>query len=534
MSGPVVGNFRMDGRLGSGTFATVWLAWDPDLERQVAIKVLADNWSVDEDIRRRFLEEARILWRLDNPRIVRVFSTGTLDDGRPYFVMEYADRRSLLERIQAHKEQQTQFSVGEAISLSLRIAEGLIVAHANGVVHRDLKPSNILFSTMRSSSGNSNEKERLMLADFGIARRLEGTARMTIAAGTPFYMAPEQADPTPTKGPSERSDIYSAATILYELLAGAVPYPFENVSEIRRAQERRNRTSIQSIRTDVPDGLARVIDKGLEPDPDARFASAQEWADALSPYAVAGYEEETNDVAMRQTITNDRTTSHDEEGHAGPDRRQERRPVTGVFTRLSRSQRLGTGVAVAFLILLGVIRVHPWDIHHGGIATPTVTAQPTPSATSTQQSNAPTATAPPTVTSTNTVTGLQQLKDTFSLMNTNECIQNALRPGTDAVYGCDDMNYHVTYTDYISNIEMVLNYTNLRSNYSTTAENWSYKSNPNVIQGQYLEFVDQNGFAEIFWTFNNQHMSGEAVAPDSSMVNLKQWWSTVANVKPAG
>src|SRR5713101_4910353 len=94
-----LGRYRAERRLGTGAFATVWLAHDDALEAQVAIKVLADNWAHDDDIRRRFMEEARILWRLDSDRIVRVHAVDTLEDGRPYFVMDYADLGSLADRM---------------------------------------------------------------------------------------------------------------------------------------------------------------------------------------------------------------------------------------------------------------------------------------------------------------------------------------------------------------------------------------------------------------------------------------------------
>ena len=286
MSMPPIGNYRLERRLGSGTFATVWLGWDPDLERHVAVKILADNWSMDEDVRNRFLQEAKILWRLDHPRIVRVFLNGTLADGRPYFVMEYADGGSLHDRIHERKAQGRSFSISEAVSMSCDIADGLIVAHSRGIIHRDLKPSNVLFTRAKFVGADATtESERLMLADFGIARQLERATRMTITAGTPYYMAPEQANPTLGQGPNQQSDVYAAATVLYELLTGDVPYPFESISQIIKAQERGDRQPIRSLRPDVTDRLARVIDTGLETNLDHRFSSAKEWKDALSPFA---------------------------------------------------------------------------------------------------------------------------------------------------------------------------------------------------------------------------------------------------------
>ena len=188
-----LGRYRAERRLGTGAFATVWLAHDDALEAQVAIKVLADNWAHDDDIRRRFMEEARILWRLDSDRIVRVHAVDTLEDGRPYFVMDYADLGSLADRMRSRVDAGEPYSVAEALAIAIEVAEGLTVAHSLDIVHRDLKPSNILYRTVAAHTGEART-ERMVLADFGIARSMEGTVATTIAAGTPHYMAPEQAE----------------------------------------------------------------------------------------------------------------------------------------------------------------------------------------------------------------------------------------------------------------------------------------------------------------------------------------------------
>jgi serine/threonine protein kinase len=181
-----IGRYRVERMLGTGAFATVWLATDELLDASVAIKVLAENWSHDDDIRRRFTEEARILWRLDSEHVVRVHTVDHMDDGRPYFVMDHADAGNLEARMRARKDEARPYTVDEAVAMSTAIADGLSAAHRQGVVHRDLKPSNVLFRT--GSTG-----ERVLLADFGIARSLEAArGPTTISAGTPHYMAPEQ------------------------------------------------------------------------------------------------------------------------------------------------------------------------------------------------------------------------------------------------------------------------------------------------------------------------------------------------------
>ncbi len=283
-----VGRFEIERRLGSGSFATVWLARDEDLDALVAIKVLADNWSYNEDARRRFLEEARALRRLDNDRIVRVYEVGRLDDDRPYMVMEHADRGTLEDRMRLSRTLGRPFSVREALELSIEIAECLASVHESRIVHRDLKPSNVLYRSVSAEAqeahrrlGRPVTRERTLLGDFGIARRLEGMLGHTLVLGSPHYMAPEQADPGMAGSADGRSDLYSAAVVLFELLAGRLPYRFESIGDLQRLGRDAVVPSVDRIRPEVPADLAEVIARGLTRDPRERLDSAWAWRDAL-------------------------------------------------------------------------------------------------------------------------------------------------------------------------------------------------------------------------------------------------------------
>ncbi len=275
-----IGRYRVERLLGTGSFATVWLAYDPGLDGRVALKILAENWSVDDDVKRRFLEEARILWRAQNDRIVRVHLVDE-HEGRPYFVMDYADRGTLHERIRDRYARNERYSVEEAVAMAREIAACLTVAHELGIVHRDLKPSNLLFQAAPERRSGA-PTERLMLADFGLARRLEATAHQTVIAGTPAYMAPEQGDERLAGRVDERSDIFSANAILYELLAGTPPFSGRSIDSVRDAQRLEQVRQLATVRGDIPEALDAVIRRGLAYDPAARYASAQEWADALT------------------------------------------------------------------------------------------------------------------------------------------------------------------------------------------------------------------------------------------------------------
>jgi protein kinase-like protein len=281
-----IGRFQVERALGSGSYATVWLARDEDLEAWVAIKLLAENWSMNEDARRRFLEEARALRHLDSDRIVRVYEVGHLTDGRPYMVMEFADRGTLEDRLRLRGQLDQPFSVDEAVGLSLEIAECLIAVHDLRIVHRDVKPSNVLFRSLPRErqealrrDGKPMATERTLLGDFGIARRLEGLLGHTMVVGSPQYMAPEQADPVRAATVDYRSDVYSAAVILYETLTGRVPFDVESQPDPRRLEPEVPR--IESIRPDVPPPLADVLARGLDRDPTQRFTSSWEWREAL-------------------------------------------------------------------------------------------------------------------------------------------------------------------------------------------------------------------------------------------------------------
>ena len=173
--------------------------------------------------------------------------------------------------MQEKAQTRRQFTVDEAVDISLAIASGLEAAHALDIVHRDLKPSAVLFQTVAG-----HEEAQLVLADFGIAKSI-AKSKTTVATGTPHYMAPEQAEGRV----DQRTDIYSAAVILYELLAGRVPYAFDSVTEVIRAQSAAPPVAIGLLRPDTPPALADTVMKALAHDPADRFASVEEWAAAL-------------------------------------------------------------------------------------------------------------------------------------------------------------------------------------------------------------------------------------------------------------
>ncbi len=264
--------FRLERALGSGAFATVWLAYDEHLDGLVALKILADNWSRNEDARRRFVEEARAMRRLDSDRVVRVYELSTLPDGRPFIVMEFADRGSLEDRMRFAKQTSSAFSASEVAAIGIELAACVSSVHAARIVHRDVKPSNVLYRTVPAETrealrrtGRPAPTERMILGDFGIARRSE-LPGLTIVVGSPQYMAPEQADPATAHRVDERADVYSAGIVLYELLAGSAPVPGPGAMA----------PDVRDVRNDVPPTMAHAIRRSIAADPGARYATAWE------------------------------------------------------------------------------------------------------------------------------------------------------------------------------------------------------------------------------------------------------------------
>jgi serine/threonine protein kinase len=210
VSAPVnIGRYRVVRRLGSGAFATVWLAEDDVLESSVAVKVLADNWAHHPDIRARFDQEARIMRRADSARLVRVLDIGELPDGRPYLVMPYAAGGTLADRLATGP-----LPVPDALRIAASIARAVAILHGVGVLHRDLKPSNILFES-------ATDPDRVLVADLGLAKAIAHASGFTVVAGTPGYMSPEQS--VPGGGIDVRADVYGIGALAYHMLTGRVP-----------------------------------------------------------------------------------------------------------------------------------------------------------------------------------------------------------------------------------------------------------------------------------------------------------------------
>lgn len=276
-----IGSYVVEEALGAGSFATVWQAFDPVLDARVAIKVLAENWAQHDDVRRRFIEEARILRRIDDDAIVRVHVIDELDDGRPYFVMSLADNGSLTDRLA-----NGALAVEQARTIALAMLECLSVVHDFGVVHRDIKPSNVFFRTVRPHQRAAAERagrklgtERVVLGDFGLAKDTVAASGFTLAAGTPAYMAPEQARSSAVLDP--RADLYSVGVILYEMLSGQPPFNVTTLSDVRSGRDQHDAIPLAVAAAHLPPALVTLVERAMAVDPAQRFETAAEMRSAL-------------------------------------------------------------------------------------------------------------------------------------------------------------------------------------------------------------------------------------------------------------
>jgi serine/threonine protein kinase len=269
MSGiEIAGRYRIEGRLGFGGMSTVHLALDLRLERQVAVKLLAEHLAEDPTFVSRFQREAQAAARLVHPNIVQVFDSGQDESTGQYFiVMEYIEGQSCAEILR----DDGWLDVDEAIAIIDQACEGLHYAHRHGVVHRDVKPGNLL----RAREGD------VKLADFGIAKATEQSSITQVGSvlGTAAYLAPEQARGEEA-GP--RADLYALGVVTYQLISGRLPYEASSLTELALKQQQETPPLLDTLVAAVTPQLAEAVALSLALDPEDRYQTAREMGRALS------------------------------------------------------------------------------------------------------------------------------------------------------------------------------------------------------------------------------------------------------------
>ena len=260
--------YRIERELGAGGMAIVYLAQDLKHDRKVALKVLKPELAAVLGAE-RFVVEIKTTASLQHPHILPLFDSGTAD-GFLYYVMPFIEGETLRDKL----NRETQLGVDEAVRIAREVADALAYAHGKGVIHRDIKPENILI-----------QNGRPMVADFGIALAVSAAAggRMTetgLSLGTPHYMSPEQA--TADKEITGRSDVYSLASVLYEMLAGQPPHLGGSAQQIIMKIIAEQPQPVTALRKSVPYNVAAALARALEKLPADRFESAKAFADALA------------------------------------------------------------------------------------------------------------------------------------------------------------------------------------------------------------------------------------------------------------
>jgi serine/threonine protein kinase len=262
MSDEIAGRYRLAGRLGFGGMSTVHLAVDLRLERQVAVKLLAEHLAEDPAFVSRFQREAQAAARLVHPNIVQVFDSGRDERTDRYFiVMEYIEGQSGAEILR----DDGWVEVAEGLSIIEQACEGLDYAHRHGVVHRDVKPGNLL----RSREGE------VKLADFGIAKATEQSSITQVGSvlGTAAYLAPEQARGEEA-GPS--ADLYALGVVTYQLISGRLPYEATSLTELALKQQQEAPPTLDTLVAAVTPELADAVAIALALEPSERYESAEE------------------------------------------------------------------------------------------------------------------------------------------------------------------------------------------------------------------------------------------------------------------
>src|SRR5574341_710155 len=259
------GQYHIIDQLGKGGMATVYLAEQSSIGRQVAIKIMPPHFLHDATFLERFRREVQVIAKLQHPSILPIYDYGQ-HSGMPYIVMAFMSGGTLEDRIRRGPMERNLTS-----KILSQVAEALDHAHRNGVIHRDFKPSNVLL----------DRDDNAYLADFGIAKISEATVQLTGNAmvGTPAYMAPEMGS---VEEVTALVDVYALGVSLYQMLSGSLPYKGETPIKVLLSHTKDPIPEIREVRGDLPGGVSEVIKKAMAKKPEERFQSAGELAEALA------------------------------------------------------------------------------------------------------------------------------------------------------------------------------------------------------------------------------------------------------------
>ena len=266
LTGKQFGAYEIVAPLGEGGMGAVYKAYQPAMERFVAVKVLSRTLAESKEFTNRFQREAIMLAQLQHPHILPVFDYGQ-KDGYSYIVMPFLQNGTLAELLQARRR-----TLSEIHQIMTQVGGALGYAHARGMIHRDVKPSNVLI----------DEQGNCLLTDFGLARMIQASSdRLTSAGtvmGTPAYMSPEQGKGDSVDG---RTDLYALGVIFYEMLTGQVPYQDDFPMMVVIKHIRDPLPSVRELAPELNDAIERVVNKSLAKEPNERYQTAEDFVQAV-------------------------------------------------------------------------------------------------------------------------------------------------------------------------------------------------------------------------------------------------------------
>ncbi|MBL7163781.1 MAG: protein kinase [Anaerolineales bacterium] len=337
-----IGRYQIKKELGRGGMATVYQAYDPNFERDVAVKVLPRAFLHDPQFRARFEREAKTVAALEHAAIVPVYDFGE-EDGQPYIVMRMMSGGDLAGKLKGGS-----LSFQEAAKITERLASGLGAAHKKGIIHRDMKPGNILF----------DQYDNAFLSDFGIARLTHGSHTLTgeNIIGTPAYMSPEQIQGE--KDLDGRSDLYSLGIIFYQMLTGDTPYQATTPAKVMMMHILEPVPSLSTLKPDMPPDLSLWLQKTLAKEPDDRFAAAKEMGEALQA-AIQGRSHHTLTTAQRTVVREPSTPITQQQPAVAPGYGPQQAVATPIPTPLPtplpvKPKRSWLPFAIGGFIILGI------------------------------------------------------------------------------------------------------------------------------------------------------------------------------------